>query len=180
MLNPYPCQKKIVEETEKTFDPDLRIVDANPTLRGAVLYFGGMGCFGVVMTYLLYYGFLWMAETFVQKFAWLAKISSFFLFLICLLLFSGTLLNMRDSVRNIRFSRQLRKKGIWTMGNVVGREKIDRTEDDTFYVFYQFRPDFVVRFHDDTNNLQFYKLSMGSEVKVCYLADNPEVSSLVF
>ncbi len=81
-----------MEETEKTFDPDLRVVDANPTLR---------------------------------------------------------------------------KNGVLTKGTVVGREKVDQSENDVFYVFYQFRPDFVMRLVDNASKLPFYKLPIGSEIKVC-------------
>ncbi|MDX2282287.1 MAG: hypothetical protein NW218_22040 [Saprospiraceae bacterium] len=168
-----------MEETEKTFDPDLRVVDANPTLRNALFHFGGMGCLGVVMGFLLYLAFVWLMETLGEKYSWLAKIGAFFLILLCLMLFLGTALTMLDSFRHIRFSNQLRKNGVLTKGTVVGREKVDQSENDVFYVFYQFRPDFVMRLQDNSNNLQFYKLPVGSEIKVCYLADSPEVSTLI-
>jgi hypothetical protein len=168
-----------LEETEKIFGPDLRVVDANPGRRGALLQFGGMGCLGLVMAYLLYLGLAWLAETLGESFTWLARIGSLLLLLLCLFLFWGVALTMQDSLRQMRFAAQLRRKGLLATACVVGREKIDRIEEDIYYMFCQFRPDFVLRFHDSSPGQRFYRLPLGSEVRVRYLEGQPEVSSLV-
>lgn len=168
-----------MQATEKNFDETRRIVDAIPTLRGAVFHFAGMGCFGVVLCMLFATALRWLAESLGETFRWLAKAGSVFLSLLCLLLLLGAALTMQDSLRNIRLARQLRRKGVRTTAVVVGREKVEHAEEDILYVFYQFRPDFVVRLQDSNHNPVFYPLPLGSKVSVVYLAERPEVSTLV-
>jgi hypothetical protein len=70
----------------------------------------------------------------------------------------------------------LRTKGIQAIGIVVGRERDSSGEEDALYVFYQFRPDFVVRYTDNSKTQKFYKLPLDSKIPVQYLADNPEIN----
>jgi hypothetical protein len=81
---------------------------------------------------------------------------------------------------DLRNRRLLTNRGITTQANIVGRELDESNENDLYMVYYQFKPEFVVKYVDDTHNQRFYRLEMGSQVLVLFLESNPEVTGLVF
>ncbi|MCS7036878.1 MAG: hypothetical protein RMJ33_08855 [Saprospiraceae bacterium] len=168
-----------IEETEKNFDPALKVVDANLSIRGAMWQLAGMAFFALILVFLCYVGILWVKEALSGKVSWLGILGFALLAPLCLLLFWGAIATVRDNFQQIHFARQLRQRAAQTKATIVGREKVERTEDNLLYVFYQFHSNFVMRFQDSAVNPQFYPLPVGSKITVYYLPENPEVNSIV-
>ncbi len=70
------------------------------------------------------------------------------------------------------------EQGIVAEATVVGKEEQELGESVEFLVVYQFRSDFQVRAKDDTWEMDFWKLPLGSKVSITYLPDAPMISKL--
>lgn len=168
-----------MEQVRKTFDPTLKIVDANPNMKATVLQFGGMSFLAIVIGLMCYVSCLWATELFSGQFSWL-KLGGFLLMAsLCALLLWAAVLTLRDNLRQAYFAQQLRLHATSTKATIVGREKVERPEDNLLYVFYQFRPDFVVRFQDSAQHPRLYSQPIGSEITVYYLPKNPEINGIL-
>lgn len=81
--------------------------------------------------------------------------------------------------RQANFARQLHLHPTSLKATIVGREEVERPEDDLLCVFYQFRPDFVVRFQDSAQHSRLYSQPIGSEITVYYLPENPKINGIL-
>jgi hypothetical protein len=70
------------------------------------------------------------------------------------------------------------EQGIIAEATVVGKEEQELGESVEFLIVYQFRSDFQVRAKDDTWEMDFWKLPLGSKVSITYLPDAPMISKL--
>ncbi len=71
------------------------------------------------------------------------------------------------------------EQGIVAEATVVSREEEELSEGGALrFIVYQFRSDFQVRAKDDTWELDFWKLPLGSKVSITYLPDAPMISKL--
>ncbi len=70
------------------------------------------------------------------------------------------------------------EQGIVAEATMVGKEEQELGESVEFLVVYQFRSDFQVRAKDDTWEMDFWKLPLGSKVSITYLPDAPMISKL--
>lgn len=172
-------KKVFMEQARKTFNPNLKVVDANSNMKATVLQFGGMSFLAIVVGLMGYVGCLWAIELFSGHFSWLKFGGLLLMASLCALLLWAAVLTLRDNLRQAYFSRQLRLHATSTKATIVGREKVERPEDNLLYVFYQFRPDFVVRFQDSAKHPRLYSQPIGSEITVYYLPENPEISGIL-
>lgn len=80
----------------------------------------------------------------------------------------------------IHAEKQLfQSKAVSTKANIVGREREDGGEyADSFYVYYQFRPDFIIKALLKGKSLPYYDLPDGSSIEIEYLSDDPTQSRL--
>lgn len=66
-----------------------------------------------------------------------------------------------------------------TLARIVGREIRDGGEySDTYYVYYQFRDDFIVKAALSEKQKPYYELPLGGLIDIEYLTNNPTVSRL--
>lgn len=100
-------------------------------------------------------------------------------FLLIVLLGLGTWLYVYDKIRDMFLVRQLNQRGISGTAVVVGHEKDARGEEDQYYVFYQFSPDFVVKYQDETKTKSWYNLPKGTSLSIVFLEQKPEVNKLL-
>jgi hypothetical protein len=158
--------------TEKAFSPDLKIVEAVRSrwsnINWLLVSVGVLGLFGywfvVALIRWLQEGGLWLTLT---------------------LVFSGivalvTYGMLSDSVETVLRRRKLQREGVAADARIVGREVEEVGEGEMYYIYYQFRPDFVVKYHDITWNQNYFKMPLGSTLPIRYLAENVEVNGLGF
>ncbi|HMN91420.1 MAG TPA: hypothetical protein PKD70_15595 [Saprospiraceae bacterium] len=93
----------------------------------------------------------------------------------------GAPFSLIELFRNIIYYRKLQKEGVTTQAKIVGKEWHDGGDSaDDYYVFFQFRPDFVVKYSDNTPDYTYYNQPEGSEIKVLYLPANPRINIIEF
>jgi hypothetical protein len=99
--------------------------------------------------------------------------------LLAVLLGLGMWLYVSDKVRDVLLVRQLNRRGIRGTAVVVGHEKDERGEDEQYFVFYQFSPDFVVKYQDETAGKIWYNLPKDTQLRIVFLKQNPEINKPV-
>ncbi len=89
---------------------------------------------------------------------------------------------LRYYLKELRQYRAIEKgfaeRGIVVDATVVGKDEQELGESTEHFVIYQFRSDFQVRAQDNTWELDFWKLPLGSRVSITYLSDAPTISKL--
>ncbi len=77
--------------------------------------------------------------------------------------------------------RKLKQEGVTTKAKIVGKDYYENTESaDDYYIYYQFRPDFVVKYNDVTSGYIYYNQPEESEINVLYLPSDPRINTLEF
>jgi hypothetical protein len=158
--------------SDLNFSPEIKVVDAVDSLKGSryllfvsILVFG---LFGVLL------GAILTSKTSIAGFwAWL-------LLLVLVLIQYALLKSVLRSIKLLGQRKTLKQTGITTEATIVGRvlEEGNETED-TFTIYYQFRPDFVVRHIDGTPSPRLFKLPMGAALPILFLSEKPEVTGIV-
>lgn len=157
--------------TEKKFSPDLKVVVAVNSLKsnrslllGAIIM---LAFFGWMLGYMLF------SKGAIQGFwHWMLILA---LALIVYLMFDG----IRRAIVGIRQRQRLTRQGIAIQATVVGHEVDESREEDTYFLYYQFQPDFVVQYQDVTPNQQFFRTPLGDSLSVLYLPEKPELTGVV-
>jgi hypothetical protein len=81
---------------------------------------------------------------------------------------------------NIRLRKKLDSQGIQVQATVVGREVVEyEDKPNTYIIYYQFQPDFIVKYADFTEDRQFFNIPLGGQLAVRYLPENPEINGLI-
>jgi len=85
----------------------------------------------------------------------------------------------REQAKCSREQREFQEKGMVTVAKIVGRECEDGGEyPDTYYIFYQFRNDFIVKAELKNKHKHYYEMPEGFQVEIEYVSDNPVQSRL--
>jgi hypothetical protein len=156
---------------EKNFSPDLKVVEAVNSLRyNWLLLLAGLlilAFFGWMLAILLLY----------QRHNWgfWYSIMALVLALVIYLMWETTV----AAARGIHQRLHLKRHGRAVKATVVGHEADERNEEDVYLIYYQFRPDFVVRYQDNTTKRRWFHVPTGNQISVLYLLDNPEVTAVV-
>lgn len=98
---------------------------------------------------------------------------------ICLALSSWILYGLlKRQLRHRQIMKAFAKEGQVAQARIL--EKESNTDDDNadFYIYYQFRSDFIVKAQDKTWGNVYYDLPKGGSLEVEFLPSNPRISRL--
>ncbi len=156
---------------EKNFSPDIKVVKAVNSLKSNYLHLLGGTILIIFFGWML--GYMLFSKSSIEGFwHWMLILV---LALVLYLMASG----VYTALKEIRQRKKLEQQGIATQATVVGRELDERNEENIYLVYFQFHPDFVVQYQDNTPNNQFFQLPMSSTLSILYLSDNPEVIAVL-
>jgi hypothetical protein len=100
----------------------------------------------------------------------------------CILLLVAIVLiswQFQRSITQRRHYRALQQRGVPVQAKIVGHEYIeDKMDGDQYYIFYQYRPAFVVKCLDPTADQHYFNQPVGSRITVRYLPEQVEVTGL--
>jgi hypothetical protein len=157
--------------------PVVNAIDAPLRLLGIAI---GGAVLSAVLWWAAVAGIAWLHETLTGSATIFAKIGSVLIYIFIVILAILMLLAFIGLWQDYGYYRKLQKQGITTQAKIVGKEMSESEEGPgLMYIFYQFQPDFVVKYQDTTKNARFYKQAEGAEITVRYLAENPQVTVVV-
>jgi hypothetical protein len=86
----------------------------------------------------------------------------------------------KQAVADIRLRQKLDKQGVQVLATVVRHEVAEREDQpDLYNVYYQFQPDFIVKYTDFTTDRRFFNTPLGGKLSALYLSENPETTGLI-
>lgn len=87
---------------------------------------------------------------------------------------------LRAKKRINTVKKQFKEKGVSTQAKIVGKECVDGGESaDDYYVYYQFRNDFIVKADlVSSKEMAYYNLPIGATIEIEYLSDDPTQTRL--
>jgi cytochrome bd-type quinol oxidase subunit 2 len=159
-------------KNEKIFPPDLKVVKAASSKSSGRYLLVGFSIMLFFFVWALIYALLFRMQ--LTNIWWWVAVS---ILLIVIYVFIGVILKAR---RGLHHRELLTQRGKTVQASIVGHEVKENDEAaDVYMVFYQFRPDFVVKHVDETSDQRFYRLALGSQVPVLFLEDDPTITGLV-
>ncbi len=84
----------------------------------------------------------------------------------------------KDTFVAIRRRRQLERRGKRVQATIVGRESDLNADPELYWIYYQFHPDFVARYQDETKDQDLFQLPVGHNLEVLYLPESPQVTGV--
>jgi hypothetical protein len=169
---------------EKQFDPSLVVVEANEGIRSHMGCVAGL-IVGATLLLLIYFKqpqlsyrptlVAWLTRYSVGAWALSALVKV--TYVVVILLFIIVVWHLYTRIKEWY---GLRQRGVHGEAVIVGREHMDVEDGDPkYWIYYQFRPDFIVKAQDKSTNGQLYALPLGATLSILYLPDNPQATELV-
>ncbi len=157
---------------DKNIDPNMKVVDTLNKVKTERLNMSGCLLIGVLLICFLAYVLLSNPMQY-NIWYWLTVLT--LVAMICIVFYTT-----KQAVVNIQLRKKLDSQGVQVEATVVGH-KVEEYEDEPniYIVYYQFRPDFMVKYTDFTEDKRFFNTPLGGKLSVRYLPENPEINGLV-
>jgi hypothetical protein len=157
---------------EKNLPPDIRVIPALndiKTERSNML-----GCLvvgGLFISFLAY--LVWINAMPNNIWYWLTA-------LVLLAVLFLLLYTTRQALTRIRLRQKLDREGIRIQAIVVGHNIVEYEDNPNIYiVYYQFQPDFIVKYTDLSPDRRFFDIPVGGKLSVRYWTKNPEINGVI-